>query len=137
LTRESSFRTFDVFALFHGVIMRLYLGLFIILSLSSGALIYYNCAKKSGDKTQVEQNEPSSVTPPAPVHQPQTKNETDKPYDASKDLYHLMAFFCLAQRASAALRADSERSLALWLATRACPPLRPRATAAGFFAVMP
>jgi hypothetical protein len=34
-------------------------------------------------------------------------------------------FFALAQRASAAWRADSERCSAVWLRTRALPPRRP------------
>jgi hypothetical protein len=73
--------------------MRLYIGIFIILSLSSGALLYYNCAKENRRKTQVEQNEPSTVVPPAAVHQPQAKNETANSYDAGKDcLYRLYLF---------------------------------------------
>ena len=77
--------------------MRLYIiTVFALLSIA-GTAVYYQCAKNSQRKAEVEQNQPSAAAIPAATHQPQTKDETANLYDAGKDcLYRLYLLATIA-----------------------------------------
>lgn len=70
--------------------MRLWLALLLLIPLSIGGLIYYQCTQNRRNEANVKQKQASQIVVPPAVHQPQTQNEHTDTYDASKDcLYRL------------------------------------------------
>lgn len=70
--------------------MRLYIVAVLILLSVGGVAIYYQCANNRQRETQIKQDKSATVPLSGAIHQPQTGNETNDPYDAGKDcLYRL------------------------------------------------
>ena len=77
--------------------MRLFIGSLLFISLSVGALIYYQCAQNRQNEANVEQNQAIKTVVPPAVYQPNTQAEQANTYDASKDcLYRLYLFATIA-----------------------------------------
>jgi hypothetical protein len=83
--------------LLHGVIVRLWLASLLLIPLSIGALIYYQCTQNRSNEANIKQDQ-ANETPATPaVHQPNTQTEQANAYDASKDcLYRLYLFATIA-----------------------------------------
>lgn len=77
--------------------MGLSIGLLLLIPLSVGVLVYYQCAQNRRNEANIEQQQAGETATSPTVHQPNAQAEHANTYDAGKDcLYRLYLFATIA-----------------------------------------